>query len=402
MSIENQIQLPSAISFCLDSLHTHGFEAFLVGGAVRNYLLQKESVDFDITTNATPTEVKFVFSEYPTLDTGIKNGTITLLLQNESIEITTYRTEQYSNNHRSPVSVTFGTSLKEDCQRRDFTINALCFSQETGIIDFFDGVSDIEDKVVRCIGNPHERFEEDALRILRALRFSAQLNFQVEESTHQALLDQKELLHYLSKERITSEIKKILRAPFCIDVLIQFRTIIITLFPELAPISYPTAVSLLKGSPLHFPTRFALLLTALDQENQNTILTRLSLSKKDINTIRFLLKNQSNPCQNKSDIKQLLRDNPQDTPYFLPFKKAIDPTLNLDYTQELLQSIKRNKECFSLSQLAINGETLIALDFPRENFSTLLNDCLDQVISETLPNQEEALIDYLYKKNPSL
>ena len=168
-----ELDLPKYIQKLIHELQNHGYEAYLVGGAIRNHLLGYPIKDYDLTTNATPAEMMRVFQNYPTIPTGIQHGTLTVLSQGHPIEITTYRVDGEYQDHRHPNQVQFSSSLKEDCARRDFTINALCYHQQEGLVDFFQGQRDLEKRLIRCIGKAEDRFEEDALRILRALRFAA-------------------------------------------------------------------------------------------------------------------------------------------------------------------------------------------------------------------------------------
>lgn len=197
---------PSAY-WAIDQLESAGFEAVVVGGAVRDFLLQKEVKDLDIATNAFPHEVKEIFAK--TFDTGIQHGTVTVLVKGEPIEVTTYRTEAEYLDHRRPKEVQFVRHLKDDLARRDFTINALALTKEDELIDYYGGISDLENKWIRCVGNPLERFNEDALRILRAIRFTGQLSFHIESQTEHAMYQSGRLLPHIAKERIKQELDRV-------------------------------------------------------------------------------------------------------------------------------------------------------------------------------------------------
>lgn len=202
--------LPKSIHNIIDKINIHGYESHIVGGCVRDMLLNKTPTDWDITTNATPNEIKAMFVK--TFDTGIKHGTVTVLYEDVSAEITTWRKETSYSDHRRPDSVMFTNSLIEDLSRRDFTINAMAYHPNQGLIDPFLGVNDLEKRVIRCVGNPMHRFSEDALRMLRAVRFSSQLNFVIEENTLTAIQALAEDIIHISKERIQSELNKILQS----------------------------------------------------------------------------------------------------------------------------------------------------------------------------------------------
>ena len=180
--------LPSYVRKALRALNDAGYEAYVVGGAVRSWLLGIEIHDYDLTTSALPEEMEQVFHEQKIVETGIKHGTITVLFGRKPVEITTYRTETGYQDHRHPDHVAFTRSLKEDCARRDFTINALCYGLKDGLIDFYGGREDLQNFLIRTVGDPEQRFEEDALRVLRALRFAAQLGFEIEPETKMEVL----------------------------------------------------------------------------------------------------------------------------------------------------------------------------------------------------------------------
>lgn len=203
-----KINMPANANWIIQTLQNAGYEAYIVGGCVRDAILGREPGDWDITTSAKPEEVKALF--HRTIDTGIEHGTVTVMLEKEGYEVTTYRVDGKYEDHRRPTSVTFTASLLEDMKRRDFTINAMAYNETEGVIDHFDGMKDLERKVIRCVGEPKERFDEDALRILRALRFSAQLDFAIEERTQEAIRNQAVFLKDISAERIHVELTKLI------------------------------------------------------------------------------------------------------------------------------------------------------------------------------------------------
>ena len=200
--------IPEKAAEIIRILMSNGFEAYVVGGCVRDSFLGRKPGDWDITTSARPEEVKRIFSR--TVDTGIEHGTVTVLMDQEAFEVTTYRVDGEYEDHRHPKEVTFTASLEEDLKRRDFTINAMAYNPDTVLVDIFDGRGDLERKIVRCVGDPVERFDEDALRILRAIRFSAQLGFYIDEETQKAMTSRAEALRHVSAERIRVELVKLL------------------------------------------------------------------------------------------------------------------------------------------------------------------------------------------------
>ncbi len=200
--------IPEHAEWIIRELMAHGFEAYAVGGCVRDSILGRKPEDWDITTSARPEQVKQIF--HRTVDTGIEHGTVTVLVDKEAYEVTTYRVDGEYEDHRHPKEVTFTASLEEDLKRRDFTINAMAYNPETGLVDIFEGIEDLNKKIIRCVGDPNARFAEDALRILRAIRFSAQLGFEIDAATKNAMTEKAETLKDVSAERIRVELVKLL------------------------------------------------------------------------------------------------------------------------------------------------------------------------------------------------
>ena len=200
--------IPEHAEWIIRELMAHGFEAYAVGGCVRDSILGRKPEDWDITTSARPEQVKQIF--HRTVDTGIEHGTVTVLVDKEAYEVTTYRVDGEYEDHRHPKEVTFTASLEEDLKRRDFTINAMAYNPETGLVDIFEGIEDLNKKIIRCVGDPNARFDEDALRILRAIRFSAQLGFEIDAATKDAMTEKAETLKDVSAERIRVELVKLL------------------------------------------------------------------------------------------------------------------------------------------------------------------------------------------------
>ena len=206
-----QLAIPKKAEFILHTLEKAGYEAYVVGGCVRDCILGRSPDDWDITTSARPEQVKELFRR--TVDTGIVHGTVTVMLEKEGFEVTTYRLDGEYEDGRHPKEVSFTASLTEDLKRRDFTINAMAYNPSRGLVDLFGGIRDLQERVIRCVGDPMERFTEDALRILRAVRFSAQLGFSIEENTRQGLICLAQNLKHVSAERIQTELLKLLVSP---------------------------------------------------------------------------------------------------------------------------------------------------------------------------------------------
>lgn len=203
-----RLKIPAKVKLILDTLHSHGFEAYAVGGCVRDAVLARTPHDWDITTSARPEEVKACFRR--TIDTGIQHGTVTVMLDTEGFEVTTYRIDGSYSDGRHPDHVFFTASLSEDLRRRDFTINAMAYNEEEGLVDLYGGMRDLQRKIIRCVGDPDERFDEDALRILRAVRFAAQLGFSIDPATEEAVRRHAPYLKKVSAERIRTEVEKLI------------------------------------------------------------------------------------------------------------------------------------------------------------------------------------------------
>ena len=203
-----KILIPTQAAEIIKTLSSHGYEAYAVGGCIRDSILGKTPSDWDITTSARPEQVKALFAK--TIDTGIKHGTVTVMMDKTGYEVTTYRIDGLYEDHRRPNDVTFTTSLREDLMRRDFTINAMAYNDTDGLIDLFGGMDDLQNRVIRCVGNARDRFEEDALRMLRAVRFAGQLHFRIESSTREAIIACHNNLKDVSAERIQMELLKLL------------------------------------------------------------------------------------------------------------------------------------------------------------------------------------------------
>ena len=222
MNIEYKIAMPSAVDRIINILQEANFEAYAVVGCVRDSLLGRKPEDWDITTSASPEQVKALFVR--TIDTGIEHGTVTVMIDHVGYEVTTYRLDGEYEDHRHPKEVQFTTNLAEDLRRRDFTINAMAYNDTTGVVDLFDGIRDLEQGIIRCVGDAMERFDEDALRIFRAVRFSAQLGFEIDGQTEDAMKVKAPTLERISAERLRVELSKLVLGDYPDRLLVAYRT----------------------------------------------------------------------------------------------------------------------------------------------------------------------------------
>ena len=397
--MKKKMHLPPPIKSTIRTLNDAGYEAYIVGGAVRCWLLGTEIHDYDITTSATPEEIKQVFADHKTIDTGIRHGTVTVLEKKTPIEITSYRTESHYTDHRHPDSVSFTRSLEEDCARRDFTINALCYHPQEGIRDFFGGVQDLQNFLIRAVGDPNQRFEEDALRILRSIRFAAQLGFSIEENTRRAIHEKLPSLSYVSQERITAELIKTVGAPYFKSILQEYQPLFLQLIPELK--EYPESrwsgtYMNISRSPSDSCVRMALLLDGLnDSARSDEILRRLRYSNNDRYALVNLLETKNLPLATTIEMRKALNRLKVPSAQFFDFRCARDTRLDRAQLDALYKEIVQNNDCYTFKQLEVTGRDLKSLDLKGPQISAAMNSCLTAVMEERVPNEKEALLQYL-------
>lgn len=270
------ILLPKEVEYIIDTFYNAGYKAYAVGGCVRDSLMNKQPYDWDICTNALPQTVKQLFSAHNVIETGIKHGTVTLVIDKIPYEITTFRKETTYSDNRHPDSVDFVSSLEDDLSRRDFTVNAMAYNHYDGLIDLFNGRADLINKIIRAVGNPDQRFNEDALRVLRALRFASTLEFAIERETKIAIQKNKHLLNNIAKERIWAEFKKLMLGGGCVGVLREFAEVIAVFIPDLTPM-----IGFKQNHPMHCYDVWEHTLHALENAKPDLLL-RLSVLFHDI------------------------------------------------------------------------------------------------------------------------
>ena len=362
----------------LNMLTSTGYKAYAVGGYVRNSLMGIECTDCDITTSAAPNEIIEVFSNHKVIKTGIKHGTVTVVYNNIPYEITTFRTESGYTDFRHPNKVEFVNDVYLDLSRRDFTVNAIAYNPTQGVVDPFNGIEDIKNNILRTVGDPKERFNEDALRILRALRFASVLGFTIHNNTAAAINEMATTVANISAERIYTELKKLILGKHAVNVITQFKTSINKIIPIE---NIPENFDLL---PLDISMRFAALCGS-------SVLQALNRLKADNNTKeKCALLLSSNPIPNdiieiKQYISALGRENAS---YVAKYRRIIfgeDKDCKID-------DVLSKKYCLSISELAINGADLINLGIESKNIGKTLNNLLQLVINEKVSNEREALL----------
>lgn len=427
----------------INILQKAGFEAFVVGGYVRDMIMGKFPFDSDIATSALPEEIKTAFSDYKTIDTGIKHGTVTVIIDGSPIEITTYRIEKGYSDGRHPDSVVFTDSLKEDLSRRDFTVNSIAYCEESGFFDPFSGRDDIENKIIRCVGNPETRFSEDSLRILRALRFASVLSFELEKETEKAVFKCKDLLTRVSKERIYTEITKMLCGENIKAVLCQYSEVIEVVLPEIKgmkgfdqknyhhihdilthtatvtesipPIPHlrlaalfhdcgkADCFSLDENGTGHFYSH-----PSISAKKTDSALIRLHCDNKTREKVVKLVKIHDAPIEeNERIVKRKLRSLGEALFFdLLELQRADTKGLapqyqsrkdHFDALENIAREIVKSQQCFSLKDLKINGNDLKALDFKGKEIGFALNAALESVIDGKTNNEKLVLLDFCKK-----
>ena len=422
----------------IEMLNNAGYEAYAVGGCVRDAIMGIEINDFDITTSATPEEMQQVFKNERTYETGIKHGTITFVYENENVEITTYRLDGEYEDNRRPKSVEFTKSLENDLKRRDFTMNAIVYNNSEGYIDMFGGIEDIKNKTIRAIGNPKDRFNEDALRILRAIRFASKLGFEIEENTKKAMLECKHLLHNISGERIAAEINKFVLGSNVKKAILDHYDILSEIIPEFEAmhnfdqkndwhvydVLTHTAV-VVENTPQIAHLRLTALLHDTGKVHTFTIddngvghfyghndksaeiaenyLTKYKYDNFTKERVYKLVKVHDTPIEpDRILIKKRINRMGKDCFFdLIKIKRADNLAQNLNKVRlDIIDEIEKiatdivNEDCFTLGSLKINGGDLIKNGFkPGKQLGNILNTLLEEVMEEKIPNEKEALLN---------
>ena len=392
----DEIKIPEAAALIIERLNNAGKEAYIVGGCVRDCLLGKAPKDWDITTSALPAEVKALFEH--TYDTGIKHGTVTVLIKGESCEVTTYRIDGEYTDKRHPDSVIFTDKLEGDLARRDFTMNAVAYSPKTGFVDRFGGMGDIKSGIIRAVGEPAERFNEDALRMMRALRFSAQLGFEIEGKTLDAIAQNSALIKNVSPERIRDELFKLLLSPDPLKIYSLKQTgILDCVLPLLSALLEERHEEIKRCIGLVPPViakRLALLLYSRDKKSIEGFLRALRADNKTIKDIAILsgymkMKNDFSPY----GIRKIICDtSPAMAADIIDMQGILNDEDTSAY-KNILKAVIDNGECCSMAELAINGTDLKALGVADgRQLGEMLKKCLDEVLKDPGKNNREYLI----------
>ena len=433
-----QMQLPSPVQHTLSVLNTAGFEAYAVGGCVRDTMLGKQPMDWDITTSAQPEQVLSVFADYRTIPTGIQHGTVTVIVEDMPQEITTYRIDGMYTDSRHPNEVFFTTSLQEDLRRRDFTVNAMAYHPEYGLVDCFSGAADLAAGKIACVGDPERRFTEDALRILRALRFASVLGFSIEKVTADTIHKLAPLLRRVSAERIADELKKLLVGDYVRNVLIDFADVFCIILPELQPL-----IGLRQDNPYHhltvyehtvetvaavkndLPLRLTMLFhdvgkpacytrdeqgvdhfrghPAISAAIAERAMERLHLDNATIGAVKNLIMHHDDSLSLQDKRLKRLLNRLDSAAYQLvevqradvygqhPAKR--DRLAFLDAVEVRLTELEKANACFRLRDLAVNGDDLLAIGYSSgRQLGDALYKLLDAVMDDVCPNERASLL----------
>ena len=429
--------MPKDVEKIIERLNSAGYEAYVVGGCVRDSIMEKTPHDWDICTSATPEVVKSLFSH--TTDYGMKHGTITVFADKEGYEITTFRAETDYSDHRHPDTVEFVADLKSDLSRRDFTINALAYNNESQLIDMFNGLDDIRNQMIRCVGNADERFKEDALRILRALRFAATLGFDIEDKTSEAIHYNVHLLKYIAEERKRDELMKLLGGNYTTKILLEYSDVIAEVIPEIQLCVgfnqnnryhcydvYEHMVHAVENgiTPIE---KFALLIhdigkphcytedkngghfyghPAISEEIAKDVVDHLKFDNDSKKAVLELVKYHDIeiPVTKKSVLKLLNRLGEERALQLMDIKLA-DILAHAPGTQDaliekwkifnrLLGEVLVEEDCFSRKNLAVNGNDIKALGVSEgPEIGRIIQTLMGEVMSEQLANEKEVLLN---------
>jgi len=433
------INIPKAVGRILDQLNQAGYEAFVVGGCVRDVILGRTPEDWDITTSAKPEQVKRLFPR--TIDTGIAHGTVTVRMDHAGYEITTYRIDGEYLDNRHPESVEYTSNLTEDLKRRDFTINAMAYNPTYGLVDHFDGISDLENHIIKCVGDPGERFREDALRILRAIRFSAQLGFEIDEETKSAITEFAPNLKVISRERIQVELDKLLLSKEPWKIRLCYETgisrFIMPWFDRMFATEQNTpfhdynvgdhSIKVLMNIKADHYLRWAALLhdigkpdvrttddkgidhfyrhEMIGEEKARDILKDLRVDNKTIDIVTRLIRYHCyHPALTMPSVRRSINRIGKDIyPSFIALKEADMKGKSqfahdkgkdeIRFIKEVYPEIVSANDCLSLKDLAVTGKDLVALGIkPGKEIGDILNQLLDIVLTDPEYNNKEYLL----------
>jgi len=384
------IQMPAPVRYAMKTLTKAGYQAYIVGGSVRDVLLGKEPHDYDITTSALPEEMMELFARDKMLTNGMKHGTVTLIKYGTAIEMTTFRIDGEYSDGRHPDDIEFTGNLYEDVNRRDLTVNALCWNPEVGLIDYVDGEEDIKNRIIRCVGDPDRRFSEDGLRILRALRFSSTLDFEIDPMTAESAVHNKDNLSGIAVERILVEFKKLLAGPRAEQVLTEFRPVFDEILPEIAHLTndqYMLAARRVSLTPPSPELRLAAFFYGMEWEKVHECALRLKFSKATKKFLEVIFANAARPLPaTRADMRRLMGELGEETGAALIELRSAD-------LRAMSHLVIQQGDCLTTRQLRVTAEELFKAGVSRKKTAQCFEYLLNEVIGDRLSNEKEALLE---------
>lgn len=390
--------LPQDVLYILKALNKGGHEAYIVGGCVRDTILHTQPKDWDITTSAKPEETKKIFSH--TFDTGIQHGTVTVVLNHINYEVTTYRIEGKYEDCRHPSGVTFTKDLQEDLLRRDFTMNAIAYHPEEGYQDFFHGMEDIQQKTIRGVGTPALRFQEDALRMLRCVRFAAQLGFDVEEETYHALCENKELIQKISVERIHDEMEKLWLCNHYEKMPLLWKSGLLAEIDALLASRLiqreDSLLAELRKAPKESILCWAIVLQDYSPQEAKAFLKKFKFDNDSLKRICLLLEhiNQALPIEGYPLRGLTSKLGLEAIRQLITLQEILHPAVPSFKTAQCLDKILADGDCLTLKELAVDGQMLMEIGIPKgKELGRLLSLLLDFVHQYPQHNQKQLLLD---------
>lgn len=379
-----ELVIPKGVTAVLSRIRAAGFEGYLVGGCVRDYLMGFPPHDYDVTTSALPEEMLKIFEGARVIETGLQHGTVTVLTEDGPVEVTTYRQDGVYSDHRHPDGVTFTRCLREDLARRDFTVNAMAMNGGE-VVDLFGGQQDLRAGVLRCVGEAERRFEEDALRILRGLRFAARLGFSLEEHTVAAIFGKKHLLKEIARERIFAELSGLLLGDHAPEVVGVYGAVLQEAVPQLRVDS--AAQEALARCPAELPMRMACL---LEPSAAAETLRSLKVSNDFARNVLFLVREREKRCPaERVAVRRCCVEYGAES--FLMLCRFQEN----DTAESVAKQLLEEGVCLSLRELAVSGRELAALGYHGPAIGEKLAFLLEEVTQERVPNQRQALLELL-------
>ena len=397
------ISPPAPAVFVLDRLRSAGYPAYLVGGCVRDALMGRTPGDYDVTTAARPEDMLRVFSDCRVVETGLKHGTLTVVREHMNIEVTTYRVDGTYSDGRRPDSVSFADRLSDDLSRRDFTVNAMAWAPGSpeeggGLTDLFGGRADLDRRIIRCVGRAEERFSEDGLRILRALRFASVLDFSCDPECAAAVRSMAPMLERISRERVYAELTRLLGGPAAGRILLEFPDVVSGVLPPLTPDAVTAAARIFSGTDpaaLSPAVRYAVLFDSLTREDASRAMDSLKPSRDEKRAVLSLLTHRENRDFDLYGLRVLMGDMSDAFPGELALFLKLTGRIGGEEENRIAETVREilaRDDCRRLNQLAVNGADLGALGIRGAGIGETLRRLLELVRRDELRNDRDALL----------